>query len=264
MICATPRCGSNLLCDGLTATGLVGNALEYLNPSHRHKLERRWDCDGSLGAYLRALYGRRTSDLGYLGIKVHWDQLVALRAEALGVGPEEPEFGVSADFLERLFPGAQYVRMTRRDVNRQAVSYWLAFTTDRWIDIDLPPLPAGGDGRVFYSFEGIERCRRLIENFELHWDRFLRANGIEPLVVEYERLVEDWSGVVGEVVRHLRPDAQVGEVRPSMFRRQGGELADEMLERFARDRERSPLPDPVELLRIPPRSATGRYRRPGS
>lgn len=260
VICATPRCGSNLLCDGLTGTGCVGAAFEYFNPRIRGALERRWGCDGSLAAYARALYGRRATESGQLGVKLHWDQAVALRAEVLGAPAAEPEFGVSADFLARLLPGARYVRILRQDVNRQAVSYWLAYVTGVWTE-----LGDGGDGgdvaeRAAYSFEGIECCRRLIENFELHWDRFLRANGIEPVTVVYEKLVEDFEGTVREVVRYLAPEASTPAVPPPVVRRQSGEVTEEMLERFARDRERWPLPDPVELLPDRPRSVTGRYR----
>jgi Stf0 sulfotransferase len=93
-----------------------------------------------------------------------------------------------------------------------------------------------------YNFDGIERCRRLIENFELQGDRFFRANGVEPLVVAYEGLVEDREATVREVVRELRPDAPV----PTNER---------TLERFARDRQRHPLADPLDLL--PP----GRWAR---
>lgn len=243
VVCATPRCGSNLLCWGLTSTGLVGSCLEYFNPKHRAVLERRWGRDGSLASYARAIYGRRTTEAGYVGVKLHWDQVYRLRGETLGTAPLEPEFGVSSDFLERLLPGARYVRVLRQDVNRQAVSYWLAHVTGTWVELDgrAPRLPHRPPA---YSFEGIERCRRLLENGELHWDRFLRANGIEPLVVVYERLAEEWEGTIRAVVRHLRPEAEVPECGPPGIRRQSDDLTEEMLERFARDRAERPLPEP--------------------
>jgi trehalose 2-sulfotransferase len=259
VICATPRCGSNLLCDGLIRTGAVGTPFEYLNPDHRVALERRWGCDGSFDSFVRALYGRRTTATGHLGMKLHWDQLVALRAEALGTDPGEPEFGVASDFLERLMPAARYVRVLRQDVNRQALSYWLAYVTGVWSKLDAAR-PRTAPPEPVYSFEGIERCRRMIENFELHWDRFLRANAIEPLTVVYERLVPDWEGTIRAVVRHVAPEADPPAVAPPSMRRQSDERSDELLERFARDRRRMPLPDPVELLPHRLREVSGRYR----
>jgi LPS sulfotransferase NodH len=249
VLCATPRSGSNLLCDGLIRTGLVGTPLEYFNTRYRRALERRWGCDGSPASYLRSLYGRRTTAAGYLGVKIQWDQLVPLRAEVLETDDREPEFAMSLDFLERLLPGAKFLRIIREDVNRQAVSLWLALQTNVWTEPEV-----SGDGsppaatRAFYSFEGIERCRRVLENSELHWDRCLRANGIEPHVVVYERLVEDREATIREAVRWLRPDADTIDVHPPGIRRRSAELTEQMVERFALDREKRPLPNPLELV----------------
>jgi LPS sulfotransferase NodH len=247
LICATPRSGSNLLCDGIAGTGLVGPCFEHFNARHRAELERRFGCDGSLDSYMRAIYGRRTTADGYLGVKLHWDQVPALRSEALGVEPVEPPYGTSADFLELLFPGAAYIRILRLDVNRQAVSLWIAFATGVWT-VDGDPVPATEPA---YSFEGIERCRRAIENAEVHWDRFFRANGIEPLTVVYERLVDDFEATVSRVVAHLRPDAGPVDVAAPSLRRLAGAATEDFLERYARDRSRNPAPQPEELAQPP-------------
>jgi LPS sulfotransferase NodH len=245
----------------LTASGQLGTVREYFNPERRGQLERRWGCDGSLESFVRAVCGHGTTDAGYLGGKLHWDQLVALRAEVLGIDPSEPEFGIEAGFLERFLPAARYVRVLRRDVNRQAVSYWIAYQTEVW---NQPGTKGREPARTArYDFDGIERCRRLIENFELHWDRFFRANGIEPLVVAYEGLVEHREATVRQVVRELRPDAPMRTVGPPTLRRQSGDLNERMLERFARDRQSHPLADPLDLLPGPFPGATGRYRPAG-
>ena len=178
IVCSTPRSGSGLLCRALAGAGVAGSPLEYFNPLHRGRLVERWGCGPSLGGYVRALYALRTTPDGVFGAKLHWDQFVALRAEALGLPGSEPGYELSAGFLERLLPGAVYVRIIRRDVNRQAVSLWFALHTGTWSVAASGGDDDGGErARVPYSFDGIERCRRLIENAELHWDRFLRFNG---------------------------------------------------------------------------------------
>jgi trehalose 2-sulfotransferase len=242
---STPRSGSNLLCFGLLGTGLVGSPFEYFNDDHRPQLERLWGCDGSLLSYTRALYGRRTTAEGLFGLKLHWDQVTQVRAEALGGRATEPEYGVSADVLERLLPGARYVRVLRRDVYRQAVSYWVATVTDRWrIPHGRPPTD-GRPIRAHYDFEGIERCRRLIENGEVHWDRLVRAKGVEPLTVVYEELCADYAGTIRAVVRALRPDAGEIDVGPPVTARLSDAASEELLRRYARDRERHGLPPPL-------------------
>lgn len=173
---------------------------------------------------------------------------MALRAEALGIAPVEPEHGAPADFLERLLPGARYVRILRQDVHRQAVSFWTAFVTGVWTRFE-------GDKREpvrdpFYSFEGIESCRRAIESFEVHLDRFLRANGIDAMTVVYEQLVEDWEGTMRAVLRHLRPEVEVEDVAPPTVHRQSSELTDAMVERYVRESRLRPLPDPREIAEL--------------
>ncbi|MDP9293575.1 MAG: Stf0 family sulfotransferase, partial [Actinomycetota bacterium] len=203
LVCSTPRSGSGLLCRGLAGTGVAGAPLEYFNPLHRRMLTDRWGCGSSLDEYVRALYSHRTTPDGVFGTKLHWDQFVALRAEALGTSAAEPEYEISDDVIERLFPNATYVRILRRDVNRQAISLWYALCTGTWSLAADDRGDAAARADVPYSYEGIDRCRRLIENAELHWDRFLRFNGIEPVDVVYEELAGAHAETIENVTRRV-------------------------------------------------------------
>jgi LPS sulfotransferase NodH len=248
LVCSTPRSGSGLLCRALASTGLAGTPTEYFNPVNRATLAARWGCAADLRSYLAALYARRTSSDGVFGTKLHWEQFEQLRAEALGLGRAQPEFEISAKPLEELFPAPLYIHVMRRDVNRQAISFWTALQTGVWsrsaADMHEPP-PAP------YSFDGIDRCRRLIENAELHWDRFFRFNGIEPLDVVYEELDSAYEDTVAEVVRYLVPEAGGVEVGPPESARQGGAHSATLLERFAEEREIRGLDDPLALPDVP-------------
>ena len=106
IVCSTPRSGSSLLCRALASMGIAGTPTEYFNPVTRASLTAR---------------SRRTSANGVFGTKLHWEQLEQLRAESLGLGRAEPEFEISASFLEQLLPAPVYIHILRRDVNRQAV-----------------------------------------------------------------------------------------------------------------------------------------------
>jgi len=212
VVSSTGRSGSGLLCRALAALGQLGAPMEYFNPIHREILTGRWECDADLASYVRALHARRTSREGVFGTKLHWNQLVSLRAEALGADAREPGFAFSADFLEQILPAARYVRIVRLDIDRQAVSLWLALRTGRWSEATSEAAPAvPGDEEPAYDFEGIAACRRTIENGEAHWDRFLRAAGIEPLVVVYENLVSDYE----ETVRRVASDLTPGLIAPT-------------------------------------------------
>jgi len=246
LVCSTPRSGSGLLCRGLAATGVLATPLEYFNPARRQRLAERWGCGTPLAAYTRELLARRADGAGVFGSKLHWDQLVSLRAEALGIVDAEPEYEIDAGFLDRLFPGATYVRILRRDVNRQAISLWFALQTETWSVAAGDESGVAGRGAVAYSFEGIERCRRLIENAEVHWDRFFRFNRIEPVEVVYEALVDDYAGSVAALGRRIRgPDGFHARVPAEPdTRRLADDRSREFQERFARDREARGWQDP--------------------
>jgi LPS sulfotransferase NodH len=235
VVCSTPRSGSGLLCRSLLATGHAAVPDEYFNPATRTALSARWGCDEALEDYLPALHSRRTSRGGRFGTKLHWHQLAALRAEALGLPEEEPEHDASADFLDRLLGPPRYVRILRRDVDRQAISYWRALQTGTWSSTSED---GAGERAVPYSFEGIERCRRLIENADAHWHRFFAANGIRPHEVVYEDLVADLPGTVRAALRHVAAEVtNAVEIPPPTSRRLSGLATERLLTRYAADQD---------------------------
>jgi LPS sulfotransferase NodH len=242
LVASTPRSGSGLLCRGLAAAPGAGSPLEYFNPVHRELLTGRWGTRDGLAGYVRDLYARRTTPAGVFAAKLHWDQLAALRAEALGLPAAEPEYALDGGFLERLFPGARFVRTIRLDVDRQAISLWFALHTGTW-SLAAGGVPAGREA-VPYDYEGIEGCRRWIESAEVHWDRFLRHNRIEPLVVVYEELVAAYEPTLERVLRAVAPGARHAPRDPAT-RRLGDEHSERMVERLLAERRRRGLPDPL-------------------
>ena len=233
MVCSTPRSGSGLLCRGLAGTERAGAPLEYFNSVHRGTLSDRWGCGPSLGDYVKALYAHRTTPDGLFGTKLHWDQFVALRAEALGTTAD-----LSVDFLERLFPNVTYVRIMRRDLDRQAVSLWYALNTGTW-SVASDDIDDGERAGVPYSREGIERCRNEIENAEAQWDRVLRFNGIQPIQVVYEELDAAYAETIKRVARRVTSAVGPIAVPPPPTRRLSDHGTQAFLERLAHDRTRA-------------------------
>jgi len=248
VVCSTPRSGSGLLCRGLAAARVAGTPHEYFNPVHRRLLAERWGCGVDLRDYAAACLRRRSTAAGVFGCKLHWDHLVALRAEALGLRACEPGYDISASVLHELIGEPLYIRIVRRDVDLQAVSLWFAFWTASWSmapgDRGDEPARAG----VPYSAEGIERCRRMIENADVHWDRFLRFNAIRPVEVVYEDLAADFCGEIARVLGSVVPEASGVRVGEPSSRRMGDSRSAEFVARLRSDRERDGLPDPLELV----------------
>lgn len=218
LVCSTPRSGSSLLCRGLSSTGVLGTPLEYFNPGCRQLLSERWGCGEELDDYLAALHDRRTGPGGVFGAKVHWAQLDEPR-QAAGLDPGE--------LLERLAPGARFVRIAREDRDAQAVSLWRALRSGIWSVASGDELAADAPA---YDFEAIDECRRQVERGELAWDWLLAELGQRPVTVTYEELAVDHAATVRQVARAL--GAETVEVGPPNTRRLADERSRELVDSF--------------------------------
>jgi LPS sulfotransferase NodH len=235
-----------MLCGALAATGALATPLEYFNPVRRRALGRRWHSGSALEAYVDALHARRTTPDGLFAAKLHWDQFVRIRAEA-GAGPSDRAVHATPSWLlDWLFPTPRFVRIVRHDLDRQAVSYWRAQHSGKWsADLedrrDRHPMSGGisaGDAaEIPYSFEGIDRCRRAIENGERCWARLLRAAGAEPIVVSYEDLVSEFEPTIRRVAEQIRPGLEIDVAEPRT-RRLSDDRSLELLETFREQRRR--------------------------
>ena len=194
----------------------------------------RWKCGSDLESYIDAVHARRTTSTGLFAVKVHWDQLVLLRAEA-GVGSEDPfMWEAPTEFLQRVFPNPLFIRITRRDLDRQAISLWRAGHSNIWSVNVGESLDIGAD-KTPYSFEGIDGLRRAIENGELCWDRLTRERAGDALVVNYEDLVAAFPRTVESVAAHITPDVAV-TVPAARTHRLSDEYSAEVLERYRSER----------------------------
>jgi trehalose 2-sulfotransferase len=236
VVCSTARSGSGLLCRGLASTGVVGAPLEYFNPLHRRALSDRWGCGPDLDSYLEALHLRRSTPTGIFGSKIHWEQLAQVRAEATGTPDDRFTHAMPSGLLDRLLPKPRFVRILRLDIDRQAVSLWRATNSNVW-SVAVADTAEAHDPTP-YSFDGIDRCRRIIENGELCWDRLIRQRGAEALVITYEELTADFARTIGRVLDHISPGGEEVTVSAPSTRVLGDERSQDLLERFRAERRR--------------------------
>ena len=262
LICSTPRSGSTLLCEALTATGVAGRPEEYYQHRRKTGLPRRpleyfEDIDSPeirsiLGDYTRVddeptLYDPRrfpdyrayldwtmeqaTTPNGVFGAKVmrgYFNGFVDSLRDVLGnaVLP-------TRKVLEQTFPGLdRWVFMTRSDKPRQAISLWKAIQNWTW-------KRESGGGQVIahnlvYSFEAIDHLVRQLEDQERDWLAWFAEAGITPTTVVYEDLAERYEQTALELLDFLAISDPPSFAERRMTRQADG-LNEQWLERYRRD-----------------------------
>ena len=75
----------------------------------------------------------------------------------------------------------------------------------------------------------------------MHWDRFLRGNGVEPVVVVYEELVAAYEPTLERVLREVAPGSRGAPPAPTT-RRLSDDHSERMVERLLAERRLHGLP----------------------
>ena len=218
IIASVPRSGSTLLARLLWDTGWVGSPKEYLNPMQLRDWEvrlgrspSRWLHGRLHGAAVGAIVGRgwserrlaghlervrcRRSSGGWFGLKLHHHHFV--------------RYG-GLSFVDRVLPGARWLRISRRDRLGQAISWQRALESGQWAAWQ----PTGEPVR--YRRSRIQQRLAAIEQAETGWDRALEDRPVWQ--VTYEALVEDPRATLQSALNWLDVDRLVDEPQLPMRR----------------------------------------------
>ncbi len=236
IICTNPRSGSWLLSDGLASSGLAGNPREWFNPIVEQKRRAEWRAahskDLTDAEYLEQVLTLGATPNGVCGVKLHYYQFDELIKKMMA-GVERGKR--PADLIAAALPRVKYIWLTRRDKARQAISYQLACVTGKWWLID------GAErhndeaklGEPDFDPYALARLEHTLTENDLKWQAFFSDNGIVPLVVFYEDLASDYSGIVRRILKWLGVrGADAVAIRSSRFRPQSGALNEQWLQRY--------------------------------
>ena len=232
LVCATPRSGSTLLCEGLESTGVAGRPREYfealketglprrpreyfwglrspevarLLPQHARSHDQERASDWSRDDYARHLAARLqegTTPNGVFGAKLMWSYFGDFLELMRGI-PRFASMG-DASLLATAFPGLRYVFVSRSDKVRQAVSLWRALQTSVWRqEHDGDRHESGAGPPLVYSFDAIDHLLQQLRRHEDAWRGYFFRIGQTPLSLVYEEVAGDLEGSVRRVLEEL-------------------------------------------------------------
>ena len=154
----------------------------------------------------------RTTSNGVFGIKAHINQCL-------------PYF--KSGFIKHHFKNLKFVRILRRNVVAQAVSFAIAKQTEKWTSHGTLKRAA------IYDFEYIQNCIGLIEKENAIWDLFFAVNAISPHIVFYEDLLISPNNVIQSIIDHVGVNIKVSvDLARASLDKQGTEINKTWEERF--------------------------------
>lgn len=177
VICATPRSGSNYLCQVLASTGQLGNPLEYFNtpgrqrhtdPNYPKDPRAQIDIVRSMGATPNGIYAAKVLPVQYYRVRKKVD-------------------------LFHELPNLKFVRLRRRDLLGQAISAVRAEQTGQITASDR------ARKEPIYDAQDIRHSIRAVQARESIWDQVMLEFGVQPLTFEYEDVMRDPQAAVDQV-----------------------------------------------------------------
>ena len=245
VLACTPRVGSHLLADALTATGVAGHPREWLprytpetapkTPVDRMKLVTQPPPDNAYdmaadAERIRKILTFGTSENGVFGLVVHWLVLQdAVRRLTAFLGTEESE---PHRVLSGAFPNLSYVWLRRRDKVAQAVSWYKAIQTG--VYVGRHGKDAGEDERLVFDYAKIRYLLSALTSFENAWTSYFSSNGLTPLVLYYEDLSASYVERVRSVLDFLQLDAAVVDIARPKHEKYADAQSLEWIEQFNR------------------------------
>jgi LPS sulfotransferase NodH len=242
LVCATPRTGTNFLCEVLSSAGVLGYPEEYF--WQRSFWYQRWGVS-DFAAFINEVRGHGTSPNGVFGSKLMWEQvndLVRDLALMFGMSDASPP-----RLLETAFPNLHYLWLRRSDRIRQGISYYRALATKRWRSTDA----SGVQSDPPFNFEAIQSLIRLCEWEDAGWQEFFESHAIARLVVTYEEFAAAPGATACQIIGEL--GLQGPERLPAeswCHERQAHTLTDQWAARYRAELASSRDLSSEEVLRI--------------
>ena len=231
-LCFTNRSGSNYLGNLLAAAGLTHNPEEYFNAD----LVFETCASNRLASFQHYVSHvvRQRSRRGTFLTKVAAEQLGLL---------------VQSGMLDDLLPQSHFIVIERADKLAQAISLAIAEQSQQWAWYLPSVVP---EGELRYSATRIAELIDAITEQELATWRFFALNGIVPLAIRYEVLIQHPQIAIDRITDHLGLPRAVIDPSRIELRKQASELNERWRERFLQGDDDRVADAPVDVSAMLP------------
>lgn len=226
-VCGAPRSGSNYLCELLSATRTLGRPREYFNTEARRRLDDPDYPDDPEAQAARVLTMGATAN-GIYALKLFpglFDRIA-------------PHIQ-----LTHVLPNLRFVRLRRRDVLGQAISWVRSIQTGVFRSTEKAAAEPRYDAMLIRTYIG-QVCQR-----SARWDMYFARTGLAPLELVYEDVADDPQTAIERVADLMqvtpRPHIDFSVVR---LRMQRDQVSQAWRERFLTECGDPNTIDPVDCL----------------
>jgi LPS sulfotransferase NodH len=199
MICYVQRSGSTHLTSFLQNTGLAGKPADFLNAAYVGlPLENRQVAERT-GAVTIVDAVR---EYGVQNISEYLQKLARLTRTPNGVFGFKIDLAHASSLLRSgLFSDREwnwkYIFVTRRDLLKQAISYYRAIETGLWSSL------SGSDRPLIFDQQAITKYILILSDFMHRWECIFHLFNIEPLRIHYEDIEADPRSTVQRCLQAL-------------------------------------------------------------
>ena len=243
ILAATPRSGSTLLCDLLSATGVAGQPQSYYRREDIPDYAREWDVPlpHEIGAeafersYLEAVRRAGAAQTGIFGLRIMWPTVAELSARLSAIHPGPVDYAAR---FELAFGRPLYIHLSRRDKIAQAVSLLKAQQGGLWHraadgterERTSPPAP------LVYDADRLAGMVEALDGGDGAWNDWFSRLRIQPLRLTYEGLSARPQAALAQVLSALALDPRIAAAIDARTAKLADETSFEWAHRFREGR----------------------------
>jgi LPS sulfotransferase NodH len=219
VICTTARSGSNLLCDVLRNTRVLGHPLEAFNPDFMRMGGYREYIDDAkvvqVAHFIDWIRSRHRTSNGVFGTKILFEDFQTFKS-----------FRPFSDF----FFSCNVVHLRRKSKLQQALSYFFAEETGQWVATDVPRKRLD---EVKFDFEAIRRHLDRLTKQDALWTSTLGALNIPYLEIYFEDFLRDMGETIDIIASLVHVDTTNVSIKITLSEQKNA-LSRSYLEEFVR------------------------------